>query len=63
MVVAKIFCVLGLCATIVVLKWMFNGGEMPKAGEMGKGVIAYNLLVGIPFTLYLYWLFVSQFLK
>ena len=63
-VVVKILCVLGICMCVLFLKWAFCGGKFPgEARSNSIGMNLYNLLVGIPFTIYLYWLFVSQFVK
>ena len=62
-VVVKILCVLGICMCVLFLKWAFCGGKIPRAGESSIGMNLYNLFIGIPFTVYLYWLFVSQFVK
>ena len=59
----KIVCVAGIIGIDIFLKWLFNGCHFEGDGKGSLvGSLLYNILIGVPFTLYLYWLFVTEVL-
>ena len=63
MIMARIFIVLGICMCILFLKWAFCGGKVPGEARNSLGMTLYNLFIGFPLTLYLYWLLACQIAK